>query len=646
MAPKIGAGQTGSKKLRFRSFTIKNFKGIKEATLNLGAGNASIHTLVGLNESGKTTILEAINMFQPDEEGMHAIAQQSMVELSKEQLIPKSLKGDFTAEIRIEATVSISKNDIEAMAEYCLKELKLEIDESQIPTEFLIVKEFVYDNSKYVTQNNLWHFRPYLKRKQQKKFTEYSGPSDECKKLISLLRSRLPRIIYFPNFLFEFPDKILVSGSLTDATETETKTDKYFVGIIEDAMASLSPPMELGKHVVNRVTSTNAEHPFDKFIQFWWGSPEKESVDHVLERLANKITKEVFGRWQQILGPEIGRAEIEVKSSIESNDTTNERDVYLTFQIKQGSQRYRISERSLGFRWFFCFLLFTRFSSGAIEDQSVVFLFDEPASNLHSTAQAKLLDSFEVISGGKNSIIFSTHSHHLVNPLWLENAHVVSSGLDPDSELDVDFSDANADINITISLYKRFVGENDELSHYFQPILDRLQYSPSALEAKDANVLVEGKSDFYILNWYKKTHAGNLDLNFLPVNGVTNASAVLSLLLGWAKEFVFLHDSDDEGKAAKGRYLSELPIGENHFVEYEDIFGSGKAKPKHIEELLSEADKAKIATHFDAKRVSKSQIQRYFSSSLAGSGSIDLDKDSLKNLSKLTNHLNDRLKPK
>ncbi len=68
--------------MRFRSFKIKNFKGIKEATLNLGTGEASIHTLVGLNESGKTTILEAINMFQPDEEGMHAIAQQSMVELS------------------------------------------------------------------------------------------------------------------------------------------------------------------------------------------------------------------------------------------------------------------------------------------------------------------------------------------------------------------------------------------------------------------------------------------------------------------------------------------------------------------------------------------------------------------------------------
>ena len=166
-----------------------------------------------------------------------------------------------------------------------------------------------------------------------------------------------------------------------------------------------------------------------------------------------------------------------------------------------------------------------------------------------------------------------------------------------------------------------------------------MQYTPSALEAKDANVLVEGKSDFYILSWYKKNHGENLKLNFLPVNGVTNASAVLSLLLGWAKDFVFLHDSDAEGKAAKKRYQAELPISLEHFAEYEDIFGSEKTSPKQIEGLLSANDKAKIAKFYDTKKVSKSQIQRYFSSSLVGKDAIELDEQSLSNLAKLTHHL-------
>ncbi len=625
--------------MKFRSFRIKNFKGIKETTLDLCNGEASIHTLVGLNESGKTTVLEAINMFRPDEEGMHAIAQQSMIEPSKDQLIPKAMKGYFTGKIRIEAKVEISSKDINAIKELCANKFNLEIDTKQIPSEILIVTELEYDNSNFVKQKNLWGIGIFLKTKRQQKFKRYTEPSEEWYAIISLLYSRLPRIIYFPNFLFEFPDKILVSGPLTDATETATKTNEYFVGIIEDAMASLEPPMELGKHVVDRIKGTNAGHSFAQFMPFWVVSPEKESVDDVLERLARKITEEVFSRWQSILGKEIGNAEIVIDSSIEENRLTNEREVYLTLRVKQGGARYRISERSLGFRWFFCFLLFTRFSRGAIEDQSVVFLFDEPASNLHSKAQAKLLESFEVISRNKNSIIFSTHSHHLVNPLWLERAHVVSSGLDPESELDGRFAEAAADINITVTPYRRFVGENEGKSHYFQPILDKLQYSPSALEAKDTGVLVEGKSDYYILSWYKKHHGKKLTLNFLPVNGVTNASAVISLFLGWAKDFVFLCDSDAEGKSAMRRYQDELPIGSEHFVEYEDVFGSGKKAPKQIEGLLSNADKVKIASHFSAKKCSKSQIQKYFSAALIGTDSIELDVESLKNLDKLTTYL-------
>ena len=42
----------------YNKITINNFKGIKNIELNLE--NNRIITLVGLNESGKTTIMEAI----------------------------------------------------------------------------------------------------------------------------------------------------------------------------------------------------------------------------------------------------------------------------------------------------------------------------------------------------------------------------------------------------------------------------------------------------------------------------------------------------------------------------------------------------------------------------------------------------------
>ncbi len=104
--------------MKFIQFRIQNFKGIVDTTIALGSSTPSVHTLVGLNESGKTTVLEAINLFQPDVDGMHALAQQETPKGGKEQLIPKSKRADFTAEIRIEAKVALDEADIDALCEH------------------------------------------------------------------------------------------------------------------------------------------------------------------------------------------------------------------------------------------------------------------------------------------------------------------------------------------------------------------------------------------------------------------------------------------------------------------------------------------------------------------------------------------------
>ena len=53
--------------MRYKSFRIQNFKGIKDTTISFDTiAGASVFAFVGLNESGKTTILEAIHSFAPD----------------------------------------------------------------------------------------------------------------------------------------------------------------------------------------------------------------------------------------------------------------------------------------------------------------------------------------------------------------------------------------------------------------------------------------------------------------------------------------------------------------------------------------------------------------------------------------------------
>ena len=91
--------------MKYKSFYIKNYKGIKELSIDLDKDpKTNIITLVGLNESGKTTILEAISLFSsaPLSENIH-------------KLIPKSKKFSFTDSIEIHATLELDANDEKAI---------------------------------------------------------------------------------------------------------------------------------------------------------------------------------------------------------------------------------------------------------------------------------------------------------------------------------------------------------------------------------------------------------------------------------------------------------------------------------------------------------------------------------------------------
>ncbi len=105
-------------------------------------------------------------------------------------------------------------------------------------------------------------------------------------------------------------------------------------------------------------------------------------------------------------------------------------------------------------------------------------MFDEPASNLHSSAQQQLLKSFENL-GHDTKIIYTTHSHYLINANWLESTYIVKNeGVEPE----VLESNSPKKTNILIEPYREFVMRYPDKIDYFQPILDVLDYKPSNLE--------------------------------------------------------------------------------------------------------------------------------------------------------------------
>lgn len=175
-------------------------------------------------------------------------------------------------------------------------------------------------------------------------------------------------------------------------------------------------------------------------------------------------------------------------------------------------------------------------------------MLDEPASNLHSSAQAQLLESFASMTD-KCSVIYTTHSHHLINPAWLENACVVrNEGL---HYTDTDDNYSAKRTTITLHRYRDFAVRHPDQTTYFQPVLDVLDYSPSKLENIPNVVMLEGKNDYYTLRFMKEAITHAEEVNLLPGSGSGTLDSVIQLYLAWGRNFIVLLDSDKEDRRKK-----------------------------------------------------------------------------------------------
>lgn len=168
--------------------------------------------------------------------------------------------------------------------------------------------------------------------------------------------------------------------------------------------------------------------------------------------MGRTITTTIFDGWDRIFGRRPAAQEVQLEARTDGDEP------FLELSIKGSDGYYDLSERSLGFRWFFMFLLMTSFHGFEGEDGSpALFLLDEPASNLHSTAQAELLKSFETLVE-KCDLVYTTHSHHLIDVRWLDSAYIVKNAALGSLDM-ADYVNQRIGSNTAISAttYRRFV---------------------------------------------------------------------------------------------------------------------------------------------------------------------------------------------
>jgi predicted ATPase len=522
--------------MRFLSFTIENFKGIKDLTIDLSnAPSLSIYTLVGLNESGKTTILEAINMFR-----------KPVKTLERHSLIPRSLSSNFSGNISVKAIIELSDEDKKLIKDYAKNNYKFNLE--RIGDRAEVTKVYKFKDSDYVKDVNTWSFDLVGKTTANSKSKKMSDwDVQKWTNLLDYIDNELmPQIIYYPDFLFDFPEKIYLSD------KADVKNDIY-KNMLQDVLDSLGTGSDLDKHVLSRMKVASTD------------TSKRRSLNATLLQMSTRMTETVIKPWDSIFsskGSMGDSKEVKIEYGEDSSVTPSptgeeiEKQYYLSIGIKQGSESYQIEERSLGFRWFFAFLMFTQFRKNRLSDKGeTLFLVDEPASNLHSSMQERLASEISKIVVNCK-LMFTTHSEYLINPDWLEATFVVKNNALTYGD-EIDYMATQTDVKAIT--YRKFVSEHPNQQDYYQPVLSALDYEPSRLEMVDSITIVEGKNDYYTFKYINKVILNDrYKLFFYPGNGAKGNASVIRLYLAWGKKFNALFDGDVAGNTAKQFYIDEI----------------------------------------------------------------------------------------
>ena len=195
-----------------------------------------------------------------------------------------------------------------------------------------------------------------------------------------------------------------------------------------------------------------------------------------------------------------------------------------------------VSERSNGLRWFFS--LFLQMNAIDYENKNVIYLLDEPGVFLHVNAQHDLLRLFDVLSAKRGQVIYSTHL-----PTMIDN-----NNLGCIRRVEKDESGVSHIFN---KYYAKGLDASLSRKETLTPVLYSLGCNLDYLLpiSLGKNIITEGPTDkLYLEAAYCFLGVDTQETpRIVAAQGADNVRNVFSILSSWGCDCVALYDYDKEG---------------------------------------------------------------------------------------------------
>lgn len=270
---------------------------------------------------------------------------------------------------------------------------------------------------------------------------------------------------------------------------------------------------------------------------------DRRARENTLNRANSKVSNDFNAFWSQTIGKS-GR--LSLKCDIDhfgAEQPDKAGKPHLVFWICDGNTQLYPKQRSQGVRWFVSFYLQLKASEKAKDHR--VFLLDEPGANLHSKAQGDVLKLINQLGKDTSTVIYSTHSPQMLEYSKLFRVHAVQR----DGELD----DSPTRI---IDAHRLGTASTDTLS----PVLTAMgvDLSQHQVVRKSNNVILEEMSGYYYLNSFWKLFSITTEVHFIAATGVNKVEALANMFRGWGLNYIVAVDDDKQGREAYNAMKREL----------------------------------------------------------------------------------------
>lgn len=555
---------------------IKNFGSIKEEVII--KFNKDVTTFIGKNESGKSTLLRAIDKLN---NGKILESEKNVLLREKESSIEATfrLEEDEIASINLEQeentkyqlykfpdnlgtlyfTKKVDESESKYYGLYYLKEDKKgkKTIETSINSMFIenvrkTIAELLKNESDDSVKNFLTNIKNYNEDEIKNELSSLAV-SDDLQKELEIISSEIKK----NNWINLLPKYHFISFS----SFKDILSDNISIDSIESNLQALN---------ILKVANLDLEKikkAFEAGDEIALGDMETEYLE-----IVSKKFKEIFQQTDE-------------NFKLKIRFGTQKKEIIFSTQDKTSdSKAISLSQRSDGFKWYLSLYL-TLFEYLEKNESSIkyVLLLDEPNLYLHPGAQKNLLFNVFYKEFSDLQIIYTTHSPYMI---------------DVDNSFSLRIVEKNKSTNIYNST-REYAEKHSDLKDVdtMTPLLTALDLNISndlIYDSKDKIFVVEGIQDVYIIRAMinkLKYRTKMKNIKFISGTSAEKVPLTYSYLFGMGYNVYTLVDKDNSGIKANKQIVEESEDNELYvnLLNY-DIINDNKSEKFLLENLYSDDD--------------------------------------------------------